>query len=43
MLQVVNPRGLLFFRDARLAQMIFHQMSEPMEGYSGVYQGLESM
>ena len=43
MLQVVNPHGLLLFRDARLAQMVFHQMSEPVEGYSGVYQGLESM
>ncbi len=43
MLQVMNPHGLLLFRDARLAQMVFHQMSEPVEGYSGVYQGLESM
>lgn len=42
MLQVVNPHGLLLFRDARLAQMVFHQMSEPVEGYSGVYQGLDS-
>jgi len=39
MLQVVNPHGLLLFRDARLAQMAFHQMSEPVKGYSGVYQG----
>ena len=43
LLQVVNPHGLLLFRDARLAQMVFHQMSEPVEGYSGVYQGSESM
>ena len=39
MLQVVNPHGLLSFRDARLAQMAFHQMREPVEGYGGVYQG----
>lgn len=39
MLQVVNPHGLRLFRDARLAQIAFHQMSEPVEGYSGVYQG----
>ena len=43
MLQVVNPHGLLLFRDARLAQMVFHQMSEPVEGYSGVYQGSRSI
>lgn len=43
MLQVVNPHGLLLFRDARLAQMVFHQMIEPVEGYSGVYQGAGSV
>lgn len=43
MLQVMNPHGLLLFRDARLAQMAFHQMSEPVEGYSGVYQGAGSV
>ncbi|KAF1844819.1 putative dUTPase [Cucurbitaria berberidis CBS 394.84] len=39
MLQVVNPHGLRLLRDAKLAQMVFHQMSEPVDGYSGVYQG----
>lgn len=34
-LQVMNPHGLLLFRDARLAQMVFHQESEPVEGCSG--------
>lgn len=43
MLQVVNPHGLLLFRDARLAQMVFHEMSEAVEGYSGVYQGSGSV
>ena len=43
MLQVVNPLGLLLFRDARLAQMVFHQMSEPVEGYNGIYQGSGSI
>ena len=43
MLQVVNPLGLLLFRDARLAQMVFHQMSEPVEGYNGIYQGSRSV
>lgn len=39
MLQVVNPHGFISYRDARLAQMVFHQMSEPVLGYSGTYQG----
>lgn len=39
MLQVVNFHGLRLLRDAKLAQMVFQQMSEPVEGYSGVYQG----
>ena len=39
MLQVVNPHGLLLFRDARLAQMVFHQMTEPVDGYNWTYQG----
>lgn len=43
MLQVVNPHGLRLYKDAKLAQIIFHQMSEPVEGYSGVYQGRTSV
>lgn len=39
MLQVVNPQGLRLMRNAKLAQMVFHQMSESVEGHSGVYQG----
>jgi dUTP pyrophosphatase len=38
-LQVVNPQGLRLMRNAKLAQIVFHQMSESVEGYSGVYQG----
>ena len=38
MLQVVNPLGLRLYRDARLAQIVFHRMSEPVEGYDGMYQ-----
>jgi dUTP pyrophosphatase len=43
MLQVVNPHGLILFRDARLAQIVFHEMKEPVEGYSGTYQGSRSI
>lgn len=38
-LQVVNPHGLRLYRDAKMAQIVFHAMSEPVEGYNGVYQG----
>lgn len=43
MLQVVNPHGLILYRDARLAQMVFHQMSEPVVGYGGTYQGRKTI
>jgi len=43
MLQMANPQGLLLFRDARLAQMVFHQLSEPVERYRGMYQGSGSV
>ncbi|KAH7125204.1 deoxyuridine 5'-triphosphate nucleotidohydrolase [Dendryphion nanum] len=43
MLQVVNPHGLRLLRDAKMAQMVFHQMSEKVEGYKGVYQGKGSV
>lgn len=43
MLQVVNPHGLRLYRDARLAQIVFHQMCETVEGYQGQYQGSKSV
>ena len=43
MLQVLSLHDLLLFRNARLTQMIFHQMSEPVKGYSGIYQGSGSV
>jgi dUTP pyrophosphatase len=39
MLSVENAAGLRLYKDARLAQMVFHQMTEATEGYSGQYQG----
>ncbi|EEQ28217.1 putative dUTP diphosphatase [Microsporum canis] len=39
LLQVMNPAGLRLYKNARLAQFVFHQMSEPVDGYDGVYQG----
>lgn len=44
LLQVVNPHGITLHENARLAQMVFHQMSEEVEeGYSGVYQGAKGL
>jgi dUTP pyrophosphatase len=43
LLQVVNPHGLRLWKDARMAQIVFHQMNEKTEGYQGVYQGSEGM
>jgi dUTP pyrophosphatase len=39
LLQVLNPQGIILHRDARLAQIVFYQMAEKVEGYSGMYQG----
>ncbi|TKA64315.1 hypothetical protein B0A55_12236 [Friedmanniomyces simplex] len=39
MLQVVNPHGITLHEGARLAQMVFQEMSEDVEGYDGVYPG----
>lgn len=43
LLQVLNPAGLRLYPAARLAQVVFHQMSEKVEGYSGTYQGTVGM
>jgi len=41
-LQVVYPHGLRLLKDAKLAQMVSDQMSESVEGYSGVSKSSES-
>jgi dUTP pyrophosphatase len=43
LLQIVNPSGLRLYQNARLAQIVFHLMTEPVEGYNGVYQGKADM
>ncbi|KZO99760.1 deoxyuridine 5'-triphosphate nucleotidohydrolase [Calocera viscosa TUFC12733] len=43
LLQVCNPHGITLYRDAKLAQFVFHQMTEKVEGYSGVYQGSKTV
>lgn len=39
LMQVVNPMGLRVYPAACLAQFVFHQMTEEVDGYKGVYQG----
>jgi dUTP pyrophosphatase len=39
LMQVLNPAGVRVYPSARLAQFVFQQMSEVVEGYRGVYQG----
>ncbi|KAH8594041.1 putative dUTP diphosphatase Dut [Bisporella sp. PMI_857] len=43
LLQVLNLSGIRLYRNSRLAQFVFHQMSEPVAGYDGVYQGKKSL
>ncbi|CAI7634209.1 unnamed protein product [Penicillium glandicola] len=43
LMQVINPTGLRLYPAARLAQFVFHQMSEKVEGYNGVYQGMTDL
>jgi dUTP pyrophosphatase len=43
LLNVVNPAGLELHRNARLAQLVLHQLAEPVAGYNGIYQGSQSM
>jgi len=38
-LMVANEEGIWVSKNARLAQMVFHSMSEATKGYAGVYQG----
>jgi dUTP pyrophosphatase len=39
MMEVNNEHGVTLYRNAKLAQIVFEQMDEEVEGYSGIYQG----
>ncbi|KAI9792541.1 MAG: hypothetical protein M1816_002061 [Peltula sp. TS41687] len=39
LMHVLNPSGVCVYRNARLAQMVFHRMTEEVVGYCGTYQG----
>ncbi|KAJ6004743.1 dUTPase-like protein [Penicillium herquei] len=38
LLEVKNPNGIIFYRDAKLAQIVFEELAETVEGYNGIYQ-----
>ncbi|KAK3349505.1 dUTPase-like protein [Lasiosphaeria hispida] len=43
LLDVRHSAGLELFRNAKLGQIVLHQMEGEVEGYNGVYQGLGNM
>lgn len=38
MMDVRNPDGVILFRDAKIAQIVFEELRGEVEGYRGVYQ-----
>lgn len=38
LLDVKNPAGILLYKDAKLGQIVMHQLEEKVAGYRGVYQ-----
>ncbi|PYI02636.1 putative dUTPase [Aspergillus sclerotiicarbonarius CBS 121057] len=42
LLEVKNPHGVVLYPDAKLAQIVFEELGETVEGYSGIYQGSRS-
>ena len=38
LLEVKNPNGIVLYKDAKLAQIVFEEMKEAVDGYSGIYQ-----
>ncbi|OBT85952.1 hypothetical protein VE02_04804 [Pseudogymnoascus sp. 03VT05] len=42
LMEVKNPNGVVLYKDAKLAQIVFEEMGETVEGYSGIYQSSTS-
>lgn len=42
LLEVKNPHGITLYRDAKLAQIVFQELGETVEGYNGIYQSSTS-
>ncbi|KAJ5149220.1 hypothetical protein N7448_000798 [Penicillium atrosanguineum] len=39
LMDVRNPLGVVLYKDAKLAQIVFEELGEMVDGYKGVYQG----
>ncbi|OJK03792.1 hypothetical protein ASPACDRAFT_75323 [Aspergillus aculeatus ATCC 16872] len=42
LLEVKNPHGVVLYRNAKLAQIVFEELGETVEGYQGIYQSSAS-
>ncbi|KAJ5690150.1 hypothetical protein N7462_004542 [Penicillium macrosclerotiorum] len=42
LMEVKNPNGAVLYKNAKLAQIVFEQMTDTVEGYSGIYQSSTS-
>ncbi|KAL4817744.1 dUTPase-like protein [Aspergillus spinulosporus] len=42
LMEVKNPHGVVLCRDAKLAQIVFEELRETVEGYNGIYQASTS-
>ena len=42
LMEVKNPNGVVLYKNAKLAQIVFEEMGETLEGYSGIYQSSTS-
>jgi dUTP pyrophosphatase len=42
LMDVKNPKGIVLYRNAKLAQIVFEEIGETVEGYSGIYQSSTS-
>lgn len=42
LMEVKNPKGIVLYGNAKLAQIVFEEMGEMVEGYGGIYQSSTS-
>ncbi|KAJ5771145.1 uncharacterized protein N7511_003196 [Penicillium nucicola] len=43
LLEVKNPYGVILYQNAKLAQIVFEELGDTVEGYSGIYQSSASV
>ncbi|RDI87371.1 hypothetical protein Vi05172_g2629 [Venturia inaequalis] len=43
LIEVKNPNGIILHKNAKLAQIIFEELAEEVQGYSGIYQASKSV